>query len=49
MINKLNGALLGRKKIAWQDCNYVLRYFGEKKKNGLANKNLEKTLATKRA
>ncbi len=28
-----HGALLGRKKIEWQDCNYVLRYFSEKKKD----------------
>jgi len=28
-----HGALLGTKKIEWQDCEYVLRYFGKNKKN----------------
>ncbi len=28
-----HGTLLGQKKIKWQDCDYVLRYFGEKKKD----------------
>ena len=28
-----HGALLGTKKIVWQDSDYVLRYFGEKKKD----------------